>query len=150
MVSREPLLAPKPVLTRSVSHMDDELRSFRSCLRWMCIDQSNTWRFTVSWSLYFLLAIAVPIVSHFVLSYSEHRRPYQSVVQLSLTAASSLAFLCLSRFFCKYGLRRFLFLDKLRRSSRKVQLGYAAELNRSFRILAFFVMPCFIANCGYV
>lgn len=130
--------------------MDDELRSFRSCLRWMCIDQSNTWRFTVSWSLYFLLAIAVPIVSHFVLSYSEHRRPYQSVVQLSLTAASSLAFLCLSRFFCKYGLRRFLFLDKLRRSSRKVQLGYAAELNRSFRILAFFVMPCFIANCGYV
>ncbi|RWW41358.1 hypothetical protein BHE74_00053158 [Ensete ventricosum] len=27
--------------TCSLFHADDELRSFRSCLRWMCIDQSD-------------------------------------------------------------------------------------------------------------
>ncbi|XP_020266995.1 uncharacterized protein LOC109842540 [Asparagus officinalis] len=66
-----------------------------------------------------------------------------------LVVQSALAFLCLSTFFRKYGLRRFLFLDKLRGESRRVRLGYASELNRSFRILAFFVTPCFVAECGY-
>ncbi|KAJ6829990.1 uncharacterized protein M6B38_126270 [Iris pallida] len=152
--SREPLLQqqqpPKTSqLARTLSRADDELVSFRSCLRWSCVDQTTTPRALLSWSLFFLLAVAVPAVSHFVLSYSERRRPYDSVVQLSLSAGASLSFVCLSASLRRYGLRRFLFLDKLQMESRRVQVGYAAQLRRSLWMLACCVLPSFLAECGY-
>lgn len=146
----EPLLTSKTAaFARCVSRPDDELRHFRSCLRWMCVDQSTVWHALISWFLFVLLAVVVPVISHFFLEFSDHHRPYDAVVQLSLSAASSLAFFCLSVYLRNYGLRRFLFLDKISAESEMVRLGYSAELNRSFRILSCFVMPCFVAECGY-
>ncbi|URE10424.1 hypothetical protein MUK42_06088 [Musa troglodytarum] len=40
--STEPLLPNRVSYARNLSHVDDKLRSFWSCLRWMCIDQFNT------------------------------------------------------------------------------------------------------------
>ncbi|XP_078443295.1 uncharacterized protein LOC144712834 isoform X2 [Wolffia australiana] len=140
---------------RCASYVDDELHSFRSWLRWMCVDQSDPWRAALSWSMFFVLAIAVPFVSHFVIvvdSDREGRRrhaSYDAVIQISLTSVSALSFLCLSSFVRRYGLRRFLFLDKLCRESETVRLGYTSQLNRSFTLLSMFVLPCFAAECAY-
>ncbi|KAL0903391.1 hypothetical protein M5K25_027767 [Dendrobium thyrsiflorum] len=101
---RESLLPPKSSYQRSFSYAGDELKSFRSCLRWLCIDHSD-----------------------------------------SLHAAIS----CLSTFVRCHGLRRFLFLDKLRLESERVRLGYTNQLNRSFRILSVFVLPCFAGEVAY-
>ncbi|KAJ4981312.1 hypothetical protein NE237_032149 [Protea cynaroides] len=138
---------------RCISNPRDELCNFRSCLQWMCVDQSNIWRACLSWSLFLLLAIVVPLVSHFVLACpncdARHHRPYDSVVQVSLTVVASLSFVCLSNFVRKYGLRRFLFLDKLCEESDKVGLGYTEQLNRSLKLLLVFVLPCFVAESAY-
>ena len=83
--STEPLLPNKASYTCCLSYIDDELRSFRSCLKWMCVDQSNARHAVVSWSL--LLGVFIPIASRFVLSYAPTRRTYDMVVQLSLTSA---------------------------------------------------------------
>ncbi|RWW14573.1 hypothetical protein GW17_00021644 [Ensete ventricosum] len=40
--STEPLLANRVSYARSLSHVDDELRSFRSDLKWMYVDRSDT------------------------------------------------------------------------------------------------------------
>ncbi|XP_072973079.1 uncharacterized protein [Typha angustifolia] len=145
---RTPLLSHKEsVYTRCLSHADDELKSFRSCLRYLCVDQSDLPHAVASWSLFVFLAILVPLFAH--LFFVHHRRPYDSVVQLSLSSASSLSFISLSAFVRRFGLRRFLFLDRLRRDSERVQLGYTAQLSRSFRILSFFVLPCFSLDAIY-
>ncbi|RZR82295.1 hypothetical protein BHM03_00008662 [Ensete ventricosum] len=39
--STEPLLPSSASYTRNLSRIDNELRSFRSYLKWMCIDKSN-------------------------------------------------------------------------------------------------------------
>ncbi|RWW16285.1 hypothetical protein BHE74_00044062 [Ensete ventricosum] len=39
--STELLLPSRQSYARSLSHTGDKLRSFRSYLRWMCIDQSD-------------------------------------------------------------------------------------------------------------
>lgn len=136
--------------TRCLSHAHDELKSFRSCLRWMCVDHSDTWRMIFSWSLFLLLSIVVPIASHFLMSYSDaSRQAYDLVVQLSLTFAASISYVCLSNFVRRYGLRRFLFLDKLVGESEHVRQNYTTQLNRSFKIQSYFVMPCFIAEVLY-
>ncbi|KAI3850914.1 hypothetical protein MKW92_006052 [Papaver armeniacum] len=139
--------------TRSASNAGDELKDFRSCLRWMCVDQSDPLRAGLSWSLFFLLGIAVPILSHAFLACKDcdatHHRPYDANVQLSLSAVAALSFICLSKFNRKYGLRRFLFLDKLCGESERVRQGYHFQLQRSMKLLACFVLPCFAAECAY-
>ncbi|CAN0900989.1 hypothetical protein LINGRAHAP2_LOCUS21149 [Linum grandiflorum] len=139
--------------SRTISHVYDELHSFRRCLRWMCLDQSNIWAASISWFVFILLAIVVPAISHFVLACSScdstHERPFDPVVQISLSGVATLSFLCLSRFISKYGLRRFLFFDRLCHDSDTVRKGYTKQLDSSLKLLAIFVLPCFLAESAY-
>ncbi|GMH05767.1 hypothetical protein Nepgr_007607 [Nepenthes gracilis] len=150
----EPLISRRSKnFSRVQSHAHDELHSFRSCLRWMCVDQSNCWSACLSWSVFVLFAILVPSFSHFFLSCpscdSRHRRPYDTVVQLSLSSIATLSFVSLSVFVRKYGLRRFLFFDKLVDESEAVRENYTAQLNRSLKLCFIFVLPCFVADAAY-
>ncbi|XP_020589005.1 uncharacterized protein LOC110030576 [Phalaenopsis equestris] len=145
----EPLLPRKGAYQRCFSHSGDELKSFRSCLRWLCIDHSDRLHAASSWSVFVIFSVAVPLASHFLMSYSPSRRAYDSVVQLALSGSAALSYLCLSAFVRFHGLRRFLFLDKLRLESERVRLGYTNQLNRSFRILSIFVLPCFAGEVAY-
>lgn len=151
--TREAFLNKRKGFARSVSHANDELRSFRSWLKWMCVDQSDTLSACLSWFMFILFAIIVPCFSHFFLACSDcdnkHTRPYDSLVQLSLSSVATLSFICLSRFVRTYGLRRFLFLDKLCDESETVHRGYTEQLNRSLKILFIFVLPCFAAESAY-
>lgn len=123
----------KKTYNRCVSHIDDELYSFRSYLRWMCVDQSNIITTLLSWCIFMIFAIIVPTISHFYLACPscdpKLHRIYDGVVQLSLSSIATLSFCCLSMFVRKYGLRRFLFLDKLVSESTSVRCHYTAELN---------------------
>ncbi|RWW30398.1 hypothetical protein GW17_00005014 [Ensete ventricosum] len=66
-----------------------------------------------SWSLFLLLGVFVPTASHFILSCAPTHYVYDVVVQLSLTFATNLSYLCPSAFVRHYDLHRFLFLDKI-------------------------------------
>ncbi|KAL8469873.1 hypothetical protein ACS0TY_032656 [Phlomoides rotata] len=141
-------------ISRCVSHARDELHSFRTWLKWLCVDQSSAWTTCLSWFVFLVFAILVPALSHFVLACggdcdSRHSRPYDTVAQLSLSGVAAISFICLSTFVRRYGLRRFLFFDKLRDESETVREGYTEQLNRSLKILFIFVIPCFAAESGY-
>ncbi len=129
---RETFLSKSTQISGYLDNEGAELKGFTSCLKWVCLDQSNFWRTSLSWSIFFLLTIGVPLVSQFALSCSScdqnHSRPYRVVVQVSLSVFAMLSFVCLSRWSRKYGLRRFLFLDKLCEVSEKVQHGYTEQL----------------------
>ncbi|OIT39676.1 PREDICTED: uncharacterized protein LOC109237779 [Nicotiana attenuata] len=147
-------LLPKSIAyNRSKSHAYDELRSFRRWLKWMCVDQSDTWSTCLSWFVFIVFTIVVPCLSHFLLACADcdatHDRPYDNVVQLSLSGVAALSFICLSGFVKKFGLRRFLFLDKLCDESETVRKGYMQQLHRSLKILFIFVLPCFAAESIY-
>ncbi|KAK6154448.1 hypothetical protein DH2020_008696 [Rehmannia glutinosa] len=138
---------------RSMSYALDELHGFRTWLKWLCVDQSNNWTASLSWLVFVGFAIVVPALSHFVLACADcdsfHSRPYDSVAQLSLSGVAALSFICLSGFVRKYGLRRFLFFDKLCDESETVRKGYTFQFNRSLKLLFIFVLPCFAAESAY-
>ncbi|KAL5208754.1 hypothetical protein ABZP36_033189 [Zizania latifolia] len=133
---------------RCASHARDELHSFRACLRWMCVDHSSTARSAGSWAVFFLLAVAAPSGVLLALPGSAQPRPFEGQVQVSLTMAASLAYLSLHEL-TRRGLRRMLYLDRLRRDSEDVRAGYTVQLSRSFRLLASFVGPCSLAEAAY-
>ncbi|KAK9068915.1 hypothetical protein SSX86_013031 [Deinandra increscens subsp. villosa] len=120
---------------------------------WIFIGQSNPWKSALSWLIFFIFTVCVPILSHIVYQCNacdhNHRRPFDLVVQLSLSACSALSFISLSSFARKYGLRRFLFLDKLPDVSVKVRDGYSDQLHRSIKLLCAFIVPCFVADSIY-
>ncbi|KAL9236272.1 hypothetical protein vseg_010963 [Gypsophila vaccaria] len=154
---RESLLPKKQnsykTYNRVMSFNFDELRSFRTCLRWMCVDQSTWWSTCLSWFIFVLFALVVPASSHFYLACptcdAKHHRPFDAVVQLSLSSVAALSFLCLAHFVRKYGLRRFLFFDKLVDESDSVRHHYTTQLHSSLKILSVFVVPCFTVECAY-
>ncbi|CAM8918412.1 hypothetical protein QQ045_032699 [Rhodiola kirilowii] len=148
------LLGTKNRASGKLSDLDDrDLRYFRSCLKWVCVDQSNRWRATLSWAVFLLLVVVVPILSHVLYTCGEcdqkHRRSYDAVVQVSLSSFATLSFLCLSSWFRKYGLARFLFLDKLSDVSDNVRSGYVVQFKRSIKIHCSFVIPIFAADASY-
>ncbi|CAA7048406.1 unnamed protein product [Microthlaspi erraticum] len=152
---KEPLIngEKNKAFNRSVSHQQDELHSFRKYLRWMCVDHSSPWTAILSWTMFVVFTLVVPAISHFLLACADcdsyHSRPYDSVVQLSLSSVAAVSFLCLTRFVSKYGLRRFLFFDKLWDESETVRRNYTIQLNTSLRIVSYFVIPSFIAMSAY-
>ncbi|KAL6603793.1 hypothetical protein ACP70R_044154 [Stipagrostis hirtigluma subsp. patula] len=151
--SAEPLLPAAlkrgVLIERCASRPDDELQWFRSCLAWVCMDHTAPGRAALSWLLFVVLAVLVPAAAHFLLVFRDTRRPFSVAVQLSLSAASAAGFLCLSSSFRRVGLRRLLYLDKLRTKSDRVRLNYTARLAFSFRLLASLVAPCFVAEAAY-
>ncbi|KAK1441352.1 hypothetical protein QVD17_07201 [Tagetes erecta] len=150
---RATLIAKRKKISRTISSVNDELHSFRSWLQWMCVDQSTGCTFCLSWFVFFIFTFVIPILSHFYLACSNcdnrHTRPYDSHVQLSLSSIATLSFVCLSQFVRIYGLRRFLFLDKLCDESEAVRRNYTEQLNSSLTILFVFVAPCFTAEAAY-
>ncbi|KAL6838336.1 hypothetical protein ACP4OV_031840 [Aristida adscensionis] len=144
--SSTPLLRRRGSYTRSMSHARDELRSFRSCLRWMCVDHSGDGAgAAASWVVFAALAVAVPASARASLP----RRAYDTQVQASLTLSAALAYATLSSLVRRRGLRRLLYLDRLRHDSPDVRAGYIVQLAGSFRLLACFVLPCSLADAAY-
>nr|CAB3484658.1 unnamed protein product [Digitaria exilis] len=77
-----PLLRRRGSYTRSMSHARDELRSFRSCLRWMCIDHSSSDASSASsaassYLVFASLAVAVPCAA---LAALPQRRAYDTQI----------------------------------------------------------------------
>ncbi|XP_071689730.1 uncharacterized protein [Rutidosis leptorrhynchoides] len=120
---------------------------------WIFIDQSNLWKATLSWLMFFIFTIGVPFLSHIVYQCNScdhsHQRPFDLIVQLSLSICSALSFISLSSFARKYGLRNFLFLNKLPDVSLKVRDGYSDQLHRSMKLLSAFIVPCFLVDSVY-
>lgn len=114
----------------------------------MCVDQSNIYTAFLSWFVFLVFAIVVPAFSHFYLACpscdAKHDRPYDTLVQLSLSSIATLSFVCISQFVRKYGLRRFLFLDKLVDESDSVRHHYTTELNVCFFLSLFFFFCCLV------
>ncbi|RRT78683.1 hypothetical protein B296_00011618 [Ensete ventricosum] len=76
----EPLLPINALYTCSLSYFNNELRRFRSYLRWICIDQSDVMHTMVSRSIFVLVGVFVPTTSYFVLSYAPTRDTYDEKV----------------------------------------------------------------------
>jgi len=161
MADASPLLPPAPGkssataarFARSASSANDELRSFRACLAWLCVDHSSCPRVAAvgSWAVFLLLAVAAPAAVRLLPPVADPPpRPFDGQVQVSLTLAASLSYVSLRALLHRAGgLRRLLYLDSLRRDSEDVQAGYAAQLAGSFRVLARFVLPCALAEAAY-
>jgi len=128
-------MTKRALYKRLLSNPKDELRHFRSGLLWLGLDQSSPTKVVLSWIVFFLFTLVVPVFNYNFVSCSEcgeeHAHPFEKMVQVSETALAAVSFLCLSNIVRQYGLRRTLLLDKIIKESHDVRLGYEQELRVS-------------------
>ncbi|CAM6088456.1 unnamed protein product [Calypogeia fissa] len=128
----------------------DELQRFQSYLFFLTLDQSTTTRLVCSWIIFLFFTVTVPLLSWVYVSCEKcdysHSHPFQQLVDFSESALGAVSFLCVTRILRKYGLKKVLLLDKLGHDATFVQLGYQNELHNSFKLLAYIIIPCMIAE----
>ncbi|XP_010263393.1 PREDICTED: uncharacterized protein LOC104601654 [Nelumbo nucifera] len=144
-------LLPQPAYARSKSSIYDELRNFRISLKWCALDHSSCTGKFVSYLAFVLLTVIIPIASSLSVrlpptASADDPISFNKLVQFPESGHAAIAFFTLSGFFRRYGLRQLLFLDAMQDDSPFVRRGYARELDKAFRHLAFILLPSFFVE----
>ncbi|KAL1353131.1 hypothetical protein HN51_017056 [Arachis hypogaea] len=139
---------------RSKSMMHDELQNFRISLKWCALDHSSCVGKLISYVVFVFLAVVVPLLTSVFVrvpasSPEDDPISFNMLVQVPESTLAIIAFFTLSCFFRRYGLRQLLFLDMLRDDSSYVRRGYRVELDKSFRYLAYIILPSFFLKLAH-
>lgn len=148
-----PLLL-QPSHARSKSLLYDELRNFRSSLKWCALDHSSCIGKFISFITFIFFSIIIPIISSFSIRIpssapADDPISFNKLVQVPESGLASIAFFTLFQFFKRHGLRQLLFIDGLQDDSLFVRRGYSRELNKAFRYLACILFPSFFVELAH-
>ncbi|XP_065636536.1 uncharacterized protein LOC111985908 isoform X3 [Quercus suber] len=128
-------------LNHSLHRLETFIRIFGFC-------QYSALSATLSWLVFLLLGVALPL-SIIELSYCSDCEKYQIknfeleiLISESLVAAISLLFI--SHNLRKYGVRKFLFVDRHHGHMTQFREEYIQKINGFFRLLAVWLLPCFL------
>ncbi|KAK6791632.1 hypothetical protein RDI58_010713 [Solanum bulbocastanum] len=125
--------------------LDKTLQKLELFLTLLGFNQSSVLSFVLSWIFFLLLGILVPMV---MLEVSNCHNPqiksfeFDILVSQALLAAASL--LCLSHNLRKYGIRKFLFVDRYSGHIERFSNQYHKKISDSVRLLLLWVLPCFL------
>ncbi|KAJ0965551.1 hypothetical protein J5N97_026689 [Dioscorea zingiberensis] len=142
-----PLLL-NPAYTRTKSLVSDELCNFRITLKWCALDHSSTTGKAVSYTVFVFLTLLIPAVTSLSIHFSSSSS-FNKFVQVPESILCIISFLTISSLLRRYGLRQLLFLDDLQHDSSYVRHGYTCELDRSFKYLAYILLPSFFVEFAH-
>ncbi|KAG6634984.1 uncharacterized protein LOC122280566 isoform X2 [Carya illinoinensis] len=130
------------------TQLDHSLLRLETFLRIFGFCQFSFISFTLSWVSFLLLGVALPLAL-IERSYCSDCEKYEIksfeieiLVSESLVAASSL--LCISHNLRKYGVKKFLFVDRYHGNMAQFREEYLQKINGFFRLLAVWLLPCFL------
>ncbi|CAK9312915.1 unnamed protein product [Citrullus colocynthis] len=135
---------------RSKSLTSDDLRNFRISLKWCALDHSSPAGKFFSYFTFAFLTFVVPAVTIVAIrDPADDPISFNKLVQVPESGLAAVGFLSLCRFFRRYGLRQLLFLEGLQDDSVYVQKGYARELEKWFRYVAYILFPSFFVELAH-
>ncbi|XP_028790512.1 uncharacterized protein LOC114746461 [Neltuma alba] len=128
--------------------LDQTLRRLETFLTVLGFNQSSVLGFALSWSAFMAVGVVVPLLAlHF--SDCSNCEKYQirnfemDVVALQACLAA-VSLVCLSHNLRKYGLRRFLFVDRHSGQIASFRKDYVKQILESMRLLVLWLLPCFL------
>ncbi|KAK7401073.1 hypothetical protein VNO78_12385 [Psophocarpus tetragonolobus] len=140
-----PLLL-QPSCARSKSMIFDDLRNFRISLKWCALDHSSCIGKFISYVVFVFFTIIIPFLTSIFVEIpatapEDDPISFNKLVQIPESALAIIAFVTLSSFLRRYGLRQLLFLDAFQEDTTYVRRWYTQELDKAFRYLTYLVLP---------
>ncbi|XP_019176707.1 PREDICTED: uncharacterized protein LOC109172028 isoform X3 [Ipomoea nil] len=128
--------------------LDKALQRLEWFLGALGFNQSSVLRIVVSWGLFLVLGLAVPVV---ILELSDCRgcqkgqiKSFEVDIVVSQACLAAVSLLCASHNLRKYGIRKFLFVDRYSGHVERFSEEYIKKISDSIRLLVLWVLPCLV------
>ncbi|XP_052205156.1 uncharacterized protein LOC127809981 isoform X3 [Diospyros lotus] len=129
-------------------HLNKILQMLESYLNFMGFGQSSALSLALSWFTFFLIGVALPVA---VVEFSGcsgcdkyQVKDFELDIVVSQACLAAASLLCLSHYLRKYGLRKFLFVDRYGGQMARFREQYIQKISECFRLLILWILPCFI------
>ncbi|EXC04011.1 hypothetical protein L484_006903 [Morus notabilis] len=135
------------------TQLNKSLHLLETFLRVLGFCQYSFLSFTLSWVSFLLLGVFLPLLIIEISYCSSDCEKYQiKVFELEILVSQSLgaaiSLLCVSHNLRKYGVRRFLFVDKCHGHMTQFREEYTKKIRGFFRLLLVWVLPCFLLKAA--
>ncbi|XP_022131491.1 uncharacterized protein LOC111004677 isoform X2 [Momordica charantia] len=130
------------------AHLDSALQLLDVLLAFLGFHQSSVLSCALSWTGFVLVGIVLPVV---VLQLTDcatcekyQIKDFELDIVASQACLAAVSLLCLSHNLRKYGIKRFLTVDRQTSSLARFRKDYVEKILGSIRLLVFWALACFI------
>ncbi|MBA0756159.1 hypothetical protein Gogos_021142 [Gossypium gossypioides] len=133
---------------RTSNRLDDSLEYLERFLTCLGFNQSSLLSFSLSWAAFTVVGVLVPVLA-LELSQCDGCEIYQIKnfevgIVASQACLAAVSLFCISFNLRKYGIRRFLFVDRYGGQMVRFTDLYVKQIAASMRLLIWWLLPCFI------
>ncbi|KHG19536.1 Zinc finger CONSTANS-LIKE 2 -like protein [Gossypium arboreum] len=133
---------------RTSNRLDDSLEYLERFLTCLGFNQSSLLSFSLSWAAFTVVGVLVPVLA-LELSDCDGCEMYQIKnfevgIVASQACLAAVSLFCISFNLRKYGIRRFLFVDRYGGQMVRFTDLYVKQIAASMRLLIWWLLPCFI------
>ncbi|MBA0837789.1 hypothetical protein Goarm_009916 [Gossypium armourianum] len=133
---------------RTSNRLDDSLEYLERFLTCLGFNQSSLLSFSLSWAAFTVVGVLVPVLA-LELSQCDGCEMYQIKnfevgIVASQACLAAVSLFCISFNLRKYGIRRFLFVDRYGGQMVRFTDLYVKQIAASMRLLIWWLLPCFI------
>ncbi|KAJ6430315.1 hypothetical protein OIU84_021673 [Salix udensis] len=136
------------VPVHNINDVDQALEKLEAYLSFLGFNQSSLKRFLLSWAAFMLIGVFIPValleLSHCSGCDKYQIKDFELDIVVSQACLAAVSLICLSHNLRKYGIRKFLFVDRFGGHMSRFALLYIRQIKDSLRLLIFWSLPCFI------
>nr|KYP52962.1 hypothetical protein KK1_025169 [Cajanus cajan] len=130
------------------SEVEESLARLDRFLTVLGFNQDSVLSLVVSWSVFVAVGVVAPLLALSMCDCAECERyeiqSFEMIIVAFQASLAAVSLLCLSHNLRKYGLRRFLFVDRYSGQMHCFHRDYVAQISGSMRLLILWVLPCFL------
>ncbi|XVF85204.1 hypothetical protein PTKIN_Ptkin17bG0099200 [Pterospermum kingtungense] len=133
---------------RTSNDLDDSLEKLETFLSFLGFNQSSWLSFCLSWLAFSMVGVLLPVL---VLEFSKcdgcetyQIKDFEMDIVASQACLAAVSLFCVSFNLRKYGIRRFLFVDRYGGQMARFANLYVKQISDSIRLLIWWSLPCFI------
>ncbi|GAB4860478.1 hypothetical protein Ancab_035637 [Ancistrocladus abbreviatus] len=137
------------------AELEKSLRRLESFLRFFGFCPNSAVSTCVSWFFFLLLGVAAPFIIIEFCVCPEHIscekyeiKGFELEISVFQVIAAAISLICIFHNFRKYGVRKFLFVDRYHGSMLQFRDEYIKKINNFFHLLAFWILPCFLLKAA--
>ncbi|XP_074274330.1 uncharacterized protein LOC141598555 isoform X2 [Silene latifolia] len=128
------------------TQLDKTLQRLEFCLRFLGFDQSNVLRFVLSWVVFLVICVIIPVIiiefTHCSKCENYQVRDFEYEILTSQVLLGAASLISLSYNLTKKGIRKFLFVDRYRGHTSKFMGQYIQKIKDSYTLLVMSLIPC--------
>ncbi|XP_031388701.1 uncharacterized protein LOC116201569 [Punica granatum] len=126
--------------------LDQTLQKLETFLSFLGFNQSTVHGFVLSWTAFVLVGVVLPVIILELLDCSDCKEYRVKKFELDIVALqaslATVSLLCLSHKLRKYGIRKFLFVDRYSGQMSRFRDQYISQIKGSIRLLVIWTLPC--------